>query len=313
MEFVSTRFVAIGEAMLEMAPVGDGLFRMGYAGDTFNTLWHAAQLLGERGRASFVTRLGTDRLSDRFAAEMQADGLDLSGLSRDPERQMGLYLIELDGAERSFHYWREVSAARKLADDPVALDGALAGAGLIHVSGITLAILSPDARKSLFDALDKARKAGARVSFDPNIRPRLWASTGDSRAAVTTMLARTDIALPSFDDEAALWGDASPAATITRLRDLGVAEAAVKDGPRPVRFHAGHQQGLCETRPVTDLRDTTGAGDAFNAGYLSARLIGSSQITAIGAGQALSALVLANPGARAPRAAVREMSGIISG
>ncbi|MCB1348096.1 MAG: sugar kinase [Maritimibacter sp.] len=313
MKFASTRFVAIGEAMLEMAPVGDGQFRMGYAGDTFNTLWHAAQLLGERGRAGFVTRLGTDRLSDRFAAEMETDGLDLSGVSRDPERQMGLYIIELDGAERSFHYWRDFSAARRLADDPVALDSALAGAGLIHVSGITLAILSPSARASLFDALDKARRAGARVSFDPNIRPRLWASTEASRAAVTTMLARTDIALPSFDDEAALWGDASPAATITRLRDLGVAEAAVKDGPRQVRFHARGVQGVCETRPVTDLRDTTGAGDAFNAGYLSARLIGSSQTKAIGAGQALSALVLATPGARAPRAAVREMSGIISG
>ena len=99
MKFASTRFVAIGEAMLEMAPVGDGQFRMGYAGDTFNTLWHAAQLLGERGRAGFVTRLGTDRLSDRFAAEMETDGLDLSGVSRDPERQMGLYIIELDGAD----------------------------------------------------------------------------------------------------------------------------------------------------------------------------------------------------------------------
>ncbi|MCB1330313.1 MAG: sugar kinase [Maritimibacter sp.] len=308
-----TRFVAIGEAMIEMAPVGAGQFRMGYAGDTFNTLWHAAQLLGARGRAGFVTRIGTDKLSDRFAAEMASDGLDLAGVDRDPGRTMGLYLIELDGAERSFHYWRDSSAARHLADDPQALDRALAGAGLVHVSGITLAILSPAARETLFGALDTARQAGARVSFDPNIRPRLWASPEAARAAVTQMLSRTDIALPSFDDEAALWGDAAPADTITRLRDAGVTEVAVKDGPGPVRFRAGDLQGVCETRPVDDLRDTTGAGDAFNAGYLTARLTGAQPPKAIEAGQALSALVLGTPGARAPRAAVRALAGRVLG
>lgn len=303
-----TRLVAIGEAMIEMAPVGAGQFRMGYAGDTFNTLWHAAQLLGARGQAGFVTRIGTDRLSDRFAAEMAADGLDLAGVSRDPDRAMGLYLIELDGAERSFHYWRDSSAARHLADAPEALDRALAGAGLVHVSGITLAILTPEARATLFAALDTARRAGARVSFDPNIRPRLWASPEAARAAVTQMLARTDIALPSFDDEAALWRDATPADTITRLRDAGVGEVAVKDGPGPVRFQAGDVPGVCETPPVADLRDTTGAGDAFNAGYLAARLLETAPIQAIEAGQALSALVLATPGARAPRDAVRALA-----
>jgi len=102
---------------------------------------------------------------------MAADGLDVSGIARDKDREMGLYLIELDGAERSFHYWRQNSAARKLADDHNALSKAVAGADIIHVSGITLAILAPAARDVLYAVLDAARASGALVAFDPNIRP----------------------------------------------------------------------------------------------------------------------------------------------
>jgi 2-dehydro-3-deoxygluconokinase len=113
--------------MIEMAPVDGGLYRRGYAGDTFNTAWHMGQLLGDAARVAFVTSVGRDPLSDAFVAEMEADGLDVSGVVRDPERNMGLYLIELDGVERSFHYWRASSAARRLADDPAALAADLSG------------------------------------------------------------------------------------------------------------------------------------------------------------------------------------------
>ncbi len=158
---------AIGEAMIELAPVGDGLYRRGHAGDTFNTAWHMAQWLRASAQVGLLTRLGRDGLSEAFMAEMAADGLVLDGISRDPERTMGLYLIELDGVERSFHYWRSVSAARRLADDPDHLAQALQGIGLVHLSGITLAILSDPARQTLFAALERVRAAGGLVSFDP--------------------------------------------------------------------------------------------------------------------------------------------------
>ena len=93
---------------------------------------------------------------DAFVAEMAADDLDVAGVARYPERGMGLYLVELDGVERSFHYGRQSSsAARRLADDPTVLAIALRGAGLIHLSGITLAILTAEAREALFDALTR--------------------------------------------------------------------------------------------------------------------------------------------------------------
>lgn len=311
MNFLNNRVVAIGEVMLEMAPVGDGLFRRGFAGDTFNTVWHMAQMLGADATVGYVSRVGTDSLSDGFVQELAADGLETTGISRDPARTMGLYLIELDGVERRFHYWRENAAARRLADDRDVLAQAVQGAGLIHLSGITLAILTPTGRATLIDVLTTARAAGAIISFDPNIRARLWASADEIRQTITQMLALTDIALPSFDDETAHFGDETPADTIARIRAAGVAEVVVKDGAGPVWFHAAGQTGRLNTPPVGSIRDTTGAGDAFNAGYLAGRAMGRTPAQAIAWGQHMSARVLRSFGARAAKDDVHDLRSLL--
>lgn len=298
------RAVAIGEAMIEMAPAGDGRYLRGFAGDTFNTAWHMAQALEDRTKVGFVTRVGTDPLSDAFIAELAGDGLDASGIGRDPRRSMGLYLIQLDGVERSFLYWREDSATRGLADDEAWLGRVLEGAGLIHFSGITLAILTRDARAALLRRLRDARAGGARISFDPNIRPKLWSSLDEVRETIPRFLQVTDIALPSFDDEAATWGDPSPCATLDRFVSAGVAEVVVKNGAGAVTWHSNGASGLCETQKVDGIRDTTGAGDAFNAGYLAARLLGRDTAEAVRYGQRMSGEVIRHLGARIPPALV---------
>lgn len=307
------RIVGIGEAMVELSPAGEGLYRLGFAGDTFNTVWHMAQLLGDRAAVGFCTRIGTDALSERFAGQLAGDGLDPAFVGRDEARHMGLYLIELSGTERSFQYWRGESAARALADQPAELQQGLAGADLIHVSGITLAILAPPARETLQQALGVARRAGALVSFDPNVRPTLWPSLDEARAAILNMVGIADIVLPSFDDERLLWGDASPADTVRRYRDLGVAETTVKNGSRPVICAMPGEQHWLPTPPVAGIVDTTGAGDAFNAGYLAARCHGLGQAEAVAAGQAVSAEVLKSAGARAHRDTIHALGARLFG
>lgn len=290
--------------MVEMAPLGDGMYRRGFAGDTFNTVWHMAQWLGPRAEVGLVSRLGRDSLSDAFLAEMARDGMVLSGLSRDDRRGMGLYLIELDGVERQFHYWRDSSAARGLADDAAALAAALQGVGLVHLSGITLAILPPAGREALFAVLADYRAAGGCVAFDPNIRMRLWPSVAEMQAVVLRMLGLCDIALPSLDDERAHFGDDDAGAVVARMAAAGVAEVVVKDGAGPVWLWAGGAGRSFDTPAVAELRDTTGAGDAFNAGYLAGRVLGLAGDDCVRAGQRLAGVVLGHPGARAPRAAV---------
>jgi 2-dehydro-3-deoxygluconokinase len=301
---------AIGEAMVEMAPVGGGLYRRGFAGDTFNTAWHMAQWLGGAAEVGMVTCLGQDALSDAFVAAMASDGMSLSGISRDPSRHMGLYMIELDGVERSFHYWRDTSAARHLADDGAALARTVAGVGLVHLSGITLAILSPAARETLFSVLAEFRAGGGIVSFDPNIRPRLWASLPEMQETITRMLATCDIALPSMDDERAFFGDTDARAVLARMSALGVAEIVVKDGAGLVTMYCTGEIVVVPTPPISRIVDTTGAGDAFNAGYLAARIVGGDAARCVAAGQMMAAVVLAHHGALASKEAVAALPAL---
>lgn len=301
MNFRTNKAVAVGEAMIEMAIGKDARYRRNFAGDTFNTAWHMAQVLGERAEIGFVTKVGTDSLSDAFVTDLDDDGLDIAVIGRVPNRTMGLYLIELKVIERNFHYWRSASAARLLADDEIWLARALKGAGLIHLSGITLAILTPDARKRLLDVLVQARADGARVSFDPNIRPTLWSSGNEIRETIAMFLPVTDIALPSFADEHLHWGDVSPSQTLQRFSDAGVSEIIVKDGENPTVALSQGQDFSVETPSVPSVCDTSGAGDAFNAGYLAGRLLDQTAINAIGSGQKLSAEVICHFGARIPK------------
>lgn len=293
--------VGVGEAMVEFAPVGGGHYARAFAGDTLNTAWYLARL-GLPTR--YLTRVGADGISDAFVAFLRESGIGAEAVSRDAERTMGLYMIELDGAERRFLYWRDSSAARRLADDADRLAAGLAGAELIHISGITLAVIGAEGRANLAAALAQARRQGARVSFDPNLRRRLWPDDATARAAQAAIYSVTDIALPSFDDEAALWGDASPRETAARLAQLGVAEIVVKNGAGAAQIHADGASAEILATQVTEARDTTGAGDSFNAGYLAARLRGAAQADACGFAHGLAAEVVRWPGALAPAQAV---------
>ncbi len=302
--FKNTKAVATGEAMIEMAPIGEGQYRRSFAGDTFNTAWHMARALGARAEVGFVTRVGKDRLSDAFISELSQDGMDVSKISRDPDRAMGLYMIELDGVERSFSYWRNTSAARLLASDKTTIATALQDVGLIHLSGITLAILDEDGRTNLIGALEIARANGSIVSFDPNIRMKLWASLDEISETISRVLRVTDIGLPSFEDEAGHWGDVDPTATIARFAAAGVREVVVKNGNGPIQMFSDGLMSEYKTPTVSGICDTTGAGDAFNAGYLAARLLKHSANSAVRAGQDMSGDVLQHFGARIPRSSI---------
>ena len=306
------RIVGVGEAMVEFAPVRDGHFKRGFAGDTLNTSWYLRQLLPDAFQISYATRVGADTISNEFVAFVEGAGIDPDAISRDPERTLGLYTITLEGAERRFSYWRENSAARRLADNPEYLASVFSEAALIYVSGITLAIMGERGRRNLAEALKHAKSAGTRVAFDSNIRLRLWPDEAAARAAIEAFLPLSDIALPSFDDEANLWKDSSPDATLKRLRDSGAGEIVVKNGSGSALVYFEESTNSVKAKSIRDASDTTAAGDSFNAAYLAARCAGLAPFPACEFAHELAGEVVRHPGALIPSQHIEPMRRVIA-
>lgn len=291
------RAVLIGECMVEFGPAeAPGLFRMGFAGDTFNTAWYLRRLLPEGWVVDYLTAVGTDAVSDQMLTFFQEAGIGLSHVARLADASVGLYLIALTDGERSFSYWRAHSAARRLAEDDSRLRAALSGADLAYLSGITLAILPPQDRARLLGALADFRAQGGRVAFDPNLRPRLWPSHEGMTRTVTEAARLADIVLPSFDDETA-FGDGDPASCARRYAGLGASEVVVKNGAGRIEALVDGTWHSHDPAPAPAVIDTTAAGDSFNAGYLAARVRGARVPEALAAGCALAARVVGGRGA----------------
>jgi 2-dehydro-3-deoxygluconokinase len=296
------RVVAIGEVMLELARGGDGRFAMGCGGDTFNTAVYLARAGID---VSYATALGDDPYSERIVAMAAAEGVKTDLMLRVSGRQPGLYTIETgDKGERRFYYWRNESPARELFElaDWNRIAEAMLGARVIYFSGITLSLYTNAGLGRMLAIIEMARQRGSKVVFDGNFRPQGW--KGDlarTRTVFMEALKRVDIALPTYDDEAVLWGDPSPEATVARMQAFGIAEVAVKNGPNSALVAAGGRQEFVPVPEVVVPIDTTAAGDTFNAAYMAARLTGETPAAAAAAGHKLAAEKVRHRGAIMPR------------
>jgi 2-dehydro-3-deoxygluconokinase len=287
------RIVVVGEGMLELARDGGG-WRLGYGGDTLNTAIHLARFGYATG---FLTALGADDFSADLRRDWTAEGVDTRHVLTDPARMPGLYAIRTDDTgERSFSYWRNDSAARQMFALP-GIDAALADAAradALMFSLITLAVLPPGARSRLFALCAAVRARGGKVVFDGNYRPRLWSSPAAAALARDEAIAHTDIGLPTLDDEALLTPGATAASVAAHSAALGCGECIVKLGSEGCRLPDG---SVIAPPTVVVPVDTSGAGDAFDAAYLAARLGGRSMADAALAGHRLAAWVIAHVGA----------------
>jgi 2-dehydro-3-deoxygluconokinase len=300
-----SRVITIGEVLIEMTRGSDGRFGFGCGGDTFNT----AVYLARAGiPTAFATALGDDPYSDSIMALAAAEGVHSDLITRVPGRLPGIYLVDNDSAgKRTFHHWREAAPARELFEigDWGRIAESLLKARLVYFSGITLSLYSNPALGRFLAIVEMARKQGAKIAFDGNFRPRGW--KGDltrTRTVFMEALKRVDIAMPAYDDEAVLWGDPSPEATVDRLQAFGIGEIVVKNGPNSALVASGGKSEFVPVPEVVVPVDPLAAGDSFNAAYLAARLSGNGPNAAAAAAHRLAADVIRQPGAIVPRTAV---------
>ncbi|WP_273725228.1 sugar kinase [Brucella gallinifaecis] len=297
-------FASIGECMIELSGSGDDQWRMGFAGDTLNTAWYMRALTEPSYAVEYVSAFGEDDFSQQQRAFLASNGIGTANSPVIKGAHPGLYAITLNGAERSFTYWRSDAAAKRLASDKDALKASLAGRDMIYFSGISVGIVFPEHRETLFEVLRECRTNGARIAFDPNFRHQLWPDREQAKKIISDAMEIADIALPTFPDEQALFGDATAQACADRLASLGVKEIIVKDGTEPALVIADGSNTLVPTVKAKAI-DTTGAGDSFNGGYLAARLAGLSPVEAARKAHAVAARVVEIRGALAPMETAR--------
>lgn len=289
-----SKIVIFGECMVELVNRGADTLSKGYAGDTYNTAVYLKRCAHDIS-VSYLTAIGADFLSDELLFKMGEEEINTDQVYRSNDRNLGLYMVRTDKhGERTFAYWRANSAATQTMN---LFNGSLSNADVFYFSGISLAILDDAQRLKLFELVDSVRAAGGKVVFDPNYRPRLWKDQQEAQTWIDKAYGHADIAFPGGDDHLALYGHTDVDAIHAHVAALGVAEIIVKNGAVGVHIYQGATHCIVPVERVEQVVDTTAAGDAFNGGYLSARLSGKDVTDSASFGAKVAATVISYPGA----------------
>lgn len=260
--------LAIGEPMVEFNQTGEDAGRrylQGFGGDTSNFAIAAAR---QGARTGYVTALGDDIYGRAFRDLWAAEGVDARGVHTDADAYTALYIVTHGEAGHAFSFFRAGSAAARYRPADLPLD-LIRGAKVLHLSGISLAI-STSACDACYAAVATAKAAGVKVSFDTNLRQRLW-PLDRARAIIGDMLSLADVALPSLDDVATLWGDDDPDSLADRMLKAGAGVVALKLGSRGALIATPDGRSRIPPHPVRPV-DATGAGDTFGGAFV-ARLV----------------------------------------
>lgn len=285
--------VSIGEPLMELSNTEKGIYKEGFGGDTSNFLMAAAR---QGVQTAYFTQIGQDAFGDAFVKLWESEGVDTSYVNRLPDAHTGLYFITYTEKGHEFSYFRAGSAASKMtpADVPETL---LAGAKLLHISGISQAI-SNSACDAVFEAVKIAKKNKVTVTYDPNIRLKLW-SIERARAIINATVPYCDIFMPSLEDAEALTEMNKAEAIADYYHSIGVSIVILKLGKDGVMVSAGGKKEMIPGY-VVETVDQTGAGDTFDGAFCARYLKGASPVEAARYANAAAALSTRGYGAVSP-------------
>ena len=216
-------------------------------------------------RVGWASRLGADSMGRYLLSEMQREGIDCSHVAIDPAQRTGLQFKGrvVDGSDPPVEYHRKGSAASRMGVADVD-EAWLRSARHLHATGVFPA-LSPTTHEAAARCMDVMRAAGRSISFDPNLRPTLWASEAQMRESLNALAARADWVLPGLEEGRLLTGERTPEGIARFYRAAGAKLVVVKLGPEGAHFDGEVGSGRVEGFPVKQVVDTVGAGDAFLA------------------------------------------------
>ncbi len=288
------RIVIFGECMVELRGQEEDSMTKSFAGDTYNTAVYIKRCLPDSS-VSYLTAIGADFLSDELLFKMGEHEINTDLVFRSSTRNLGLYMIRNDNqGERTFAYWRSESAATQtfnvMTENNVACDW-------FYFSGISVAILDDDQRNKLFTLIAKLKQNGCKIAFDPNYRERMWKNKQEAQYWTSKGYEVSDLAFPGADDHLMLFGHTNADDIFNYLADKNIEEIVMKNGAVGVHILRQNEQCIVPVERVTSVVDTTAAGDAFNGGYMAARLADKKSVESASYGAKVAATVITYPGA----------------
>ena len=232
-------------------------------------------------KVGWASRLGADSMGRYLLDTMQAEGIDCSKVVCDPAQRTGLMLKgrTSDGSDPPIEYHRAGSAASRMGASDVD-EAWLRSARHLHATGVFAAV-SASTLEAAKKSVRVMRDAGRTVSFDPNLRPTLWASTEQMRHEVNSLAALADWVLPGLEEGRLLTGETTPESVARYYRQLGARLVVVKLGAAGAYFDGEAGCGHVDGFSVAQVVDTVGAGDGFAVGVVSALLEGRSVADAV--------------------------------
>ena len=281
--------LTLGETMVTLCPEQPGPLRhaerfLRSVGGAESNVAIGLCRLGHQ--AAWVGVVGADPFGDLVISTLRGEGVDVRA-RRHPRAPTGLLFKERhQGGDSAVYYYRSGSAGSHLGPEDVP---DLGRARIVHLTGITPA-LSDSCHAAVKTAIGKAREAGALISFDPNYRSKLWRPEA-SRAALLPILPACDILLLSQSEGQMLFGSDDPDTIAREARARGSRHVAVRCGVEGAWAFAAEGPGTWVPAYAVTPLEPTGAGDAFDAGFLAGILEGKSDADCVRAGVICGALV----------------------
>jgi 2-dehydro-3-deoxygluconokinase len=248
-------------------------------------------------RVGYLSRLGADSFGRFLLDTMAAEGIETALVQTCEGRRTGFMLKgrTTDGSDPEIEYHRRGSAASGMGLDDLARLAPVQARHL-HLTGISPA-LSAGCRELVFAAVQWARRHQITVSFDPNLRPRLWAAQDEMTTTINELAALCDLVLPGIDEGRRLMGLQDAEAIAKHFLERGASQVALKLGAQGAWCASNDgTREFVPGLPVDRVVDTVGAGDGFAVGVISGLLEGLSLPDAAMRGNRIGARVVQFPG-----------------
>ncbi|WP_079477594.1 sugar kinase [Halobacillus salinus] len=262
--------ITIGDAMITLNPSHKGPLRFSSSfersagGAEYNFAIGSARLGLSTG---WISRLGNDEFGKYIRNFARGEGVDITGVELLDQYSTSLNFKEIrENGEGSTFYYRFPSPTEALTERTLD-ERLLRNTRVLHISGVFAALDPAKNIPLLKRAITIAKDHGALISFDPNIRLKLW-SEEEARKGILELLPYVDLILTGLEEAELLIGTKETSEIIEIFKRYGISMVAIKKGSEGAIGYDGRTVLHAPARVPDKVVDTVGAGDGFDVGFV---------------------------------------------